>query len=397
MIPYYLLTLVATALTGAGAAFDRQAQRVKQRRAAISEAATRRRGGVAVLEAPAVTRTGRVTRWNPADLLAVAALVVFAGTRDGVGHDFGLYTRLYAGLDPFDWRNELGASPQEFGFTGLSLWLKQHTESPHALFFIASTVAVVPIYAAIKKLSLNPALSVALWILLGFYVSPFVVMRQGMAVALNFWAVTFMGRGKRGWLAYAALNGLAFTFHGSVAIAVVVELLAFRWRPTYRSVVTAVAVGIFAAYVVLRVGFVNSVLTSINPRYETYLSGQVIGSQVQQTHIGLYLQIAFRVGLLCLVVRLIRSAGTPLTGQMSRYFSLALMGLIALVIGTRSVTLARLDDYFSLALIILVPNVLAGRQRTGVLTAGVVAASAVYFAFYVTHYGSLVPYRSWGF
>jgi hypothetical protein len=72
----------------------------------------------------------------------------------------------------------------------------------------------------------------------------------------------------------------------------------------------------------------------------------------------------------------------------------AVMGLFFLIVGLNSVVLARMELYFGVFLVLLIPNRIAER-RCYVAKSGVLALATVYFALYIQHFSTLVPYHSY--
>lgn len=319
------------------------------------------------------------TRWTTFDLAAVLALTTFSAVRFEVGTDWGMYYRIYNRLSPSEWDYQLDGSPQEFGYTLLSLALRSLSDSPFLIFWVTSALAVVPVYVTIKKKSSNPTMSLLLYVLLAFFVSPFNIIRQGVAVSLNFWANSYIDKNKT---MFVLINAVAATFHASAILAAVVQLVVHRWRPSLKQVLLALVAAAVAARYLLNLAPVTNWLIELNPRYETYLTADQAG-------IGTYLILASRLGLLLLALAL--ATGDRDNG---RYMTYVAVGLCFLVLGTESVVLGRMEMYFGIFLVLLIPNQLAGR-RDFTMKAAVVAAAAVYFGFFLQHFGDLLPYRTY--
>ncbi len=209
MIAYYLVGLLA----GAGAKLSHLV------------------GSAQVAGRPS-TRSGTVavgTRWSIFDFVVVTGLVVFAALRSYVGTDYPMYFRLYNSLVPsLPWQPQIDASKQELGYSALSLWARSVSTSPHLIFWLASVLTVVPTYIAIKRKSSDPGLAVLLYVFLTFYISPFNIMRQGIALAFNFLAATFLGRSR---ILFVLLNVIASLFHTTAAVAAIIQLILHKWRP----------------------------------------------------------------------------------------------------------------------------------------------------------------------
>ena len=96
----------------------------------------------------------------------------------------------------------------EVGYTTLSIAVRSLTDFPYAIFWATSILTVIPMYIAIKRSSLDLPFSVAIYMLLAFYVSPFNLVRQGIAIALIFLAHTFFEKNRVLYFVLSALAGL---------------------------------------------------------------------------------------------------------------------------------------------------------------------------------------------
>ncbi|WP_158253300.1 EpsG family protein [Cryobacterium sp. N19] len=364
MLAYYLLTVVLGILSTASRFIDN------------SLVKSRRQPAIALL-------TRQVSlKWNPFDFLVVSVLVAFSALRFEVGTDYAAYASTFSRIQPQYWQETLAHSPQEFGYTVMTLALKLVSESPRLLFWVTSILTVVPIYVTIKKKSLDPTLSILLYVLLAFYVAPFNVIRQGMAIGLNFWASTFLEKNK---IAFCAINFVASLFHVSALLIAVIQLLIHRWRPGIRGLSVLLVLGIASAGLVTNVSALSDLVTLLNPRYESYLLENATG-------IGTFLVIAAKLALLSIAVYL------TLGSNRSPYITYVAFGVVFLFLGTQALVLARIEGYFSIFLILLLPNALmeghlAPKVR-GVVEVLLLVMASVYFAVYLQNYGDLIPYKT---
>lgn len=326
-------------------------------------------------------KTLSATRWTIFDVLIVIALVSFSAMRFEVGSDFKMYSRFYESLYANDWVLQIQASPQEVGYTVLSLFLRQFSDSPHLIFWVTSIITVLPAYAAIKKRSADPTLSLLLYVLLAFFVSPFNVIRQGIAVSLNFWANTFIEKNKP---AFIAINAVAALFHTTAIIIAVVQLIIHKWKPSAKTVVAVIAAAIIGAAGLHSFTFLGEWLNGLNERYDTY-----IGAKSSTAGLGTYLVLAVTLALLLYSARLGNVKAN------STYFMYVLVGVAFLIVGTQAIAISRMHLYFGIFLILLVPNQMQNRAKPGLEKALLVVAAAIYFGFFLANYGGLLPYQTY--
>lgn len=389
MLPYLLLILVAVG----GAAFSQQIVHALAPAPAVSPAP----GRTTLVEEPAeADALAPLRRWTPVDAFVAIALIAFAGLRLRVGTDYDSYVRLFSALEPGYLQRQVDGAPQEPGFTALQIVILGFSDNPRWLFLIASALSIAPVLWVIKRHTLNPTLALALYILLAHYVAPFNVVRQGVAVGLMVWASTYLNR--RHWWMFGIITVAAWSIHSTALIVAVLYVLVMRWRPSARVVIAAVLAGAVASRVLLTWGPITELLIRINPRYDLYLDSAASQSQVAAAGVGTYLQVAVRVALLLFAVWVVHNYDLELTSQERHWFNLAVVGLVLLVLGTQSIVLARLDGYFGIFLVLLLPNLLVRARADIAYAIGLVVASSVFFAFYVTNYSDLVPYHfDWSF
>lgn len=365
MIPYYAITAYAALMGGLSAYISRFF--IAEREKEIAKGAE--------------LKPLRSTRWTIFDWLLVFGLVAFSALRFEVGSDFKMYSRFYESLFPNDWALQIQASPQEVGYTVLSLFLRQFSEEPHLIFWVTSAITVLPAYAAIKKRSADPTMSVLLYILLAFFVSPFNIIRQGIAISLNFWANTFIEKNK---FAFIVINAIAATFHTSVIIVAVIQIVVHKWKPTKKKAVAATILAVVGAAGLHTFTSLAEWLNGLNGRYDTY-----IGSTAASAGLGTYLVLAVTVALL------IYAASLGNVEANGKYFIYVLIGAAFLIVGTQAIAVARMQLYFGIFLVLLVPNQMQNRTNPAIEKIILVMAAAVYFGFYLANYGGLLPYQTY--
>lgn len=350
-------------------------------------------------------------RWNRYDFLLVLILVAFSGLRDGVGTDYRTYVSLFNAIDPDDFVGSLHASPVEAGYTGLSFLVRQFSDDPHAIFWVASSLTVVAFYAAIKYASRDLPFSVLLYLMLAFYVAPFNAMRQGIGVALVFLGIVLV----RSPVARTLLFVAAGFFHYTAWVAAILFLIVELWRPSVRKAAIAIAVLLGLELSVVIVNLIDptllvEALTAVNPRYSSYF--------LEQTGVGAYLVILSRVALLVIAwILLINARGGPALGwQRYRIWLIfAAIETCLLLIGTQAVVISRMALYFSAIWVVLIPNLLwdvsrrseprlrsrlqralvGGVSNSRVIKPAAVVFGGVYLSFYITHYSGLLPYQTY--
>lgn len=319
-------------------------------------------------------------RWNLADIACVSLLVVFSATRLNVGTDYLAYQVAYDRLDPqYDWWQQVELYNQDFGYTILALMTKVVTSDPHAIYWVTSIIAIVPIYATLRKQSIDLPFAVMLYILLCFYVAPFNIIRQGMAFALVFWGYSFIKRSK---IAFIIIGLIAATLHSTAIVVIVIIFVGRYWKPKVWSAVVAFVAASLVAGVIWTVPAVQGVLNTLNERYVGYVDSQESGG------ITVYLMIAIFTVLAILIA-------THGAADRPDWLALVLLGVALLVISTQSPVALRIFNYFGLFVLLALPNALAGKKHGLFWKAAVLVGAAIYFTVYVNTFANLVPYRSY--
>lgn len=364
MTPYILLAASVCLLAGLGGLLEKDARQQRER------------VGIA-------DPSGGGLRASYFDWLAIAALICFAGLRYEVGTDYVTYVSIFNSLSLTDWWAELGESPQELGFTALMLATKAATGTPKTVFWIAAILTVLPTYAILKRYSAYPAFSVALFVLLT-YVTSFNVVRQGVAVALMFWAWSFLGR-KTKW--FVVLTVTAAAMHISAVFAALAFMIAYKWRFNWRSAGIIAAVAVAVTVLAEATSVVSSFLEFFNPRYGAYL-------QSDETGLGAYLMIAAFVVLLLYAV-LVGSAGSPMTDEDQQFAVYLLIGIAFMVAGTQAGVVFRMGYYFLPFALLLVPNRIARTRDSALSGTLILAGASTYYLAHLASFGDVIPYQTY--
>lgn len=383
MTPYFILATVVTALAVLS-------YRVALKQASPAFAGVGRAAGTApaagarraVRAAPGIAEDA-ARRWTIFDLLAVAALIGFSGLRYRVGTDYPNYELVFNSLSGSAWSSAFEESTQEVGYTLMMLVIKQFTDDPRALFWVAAVLTIVPMYLGIKRVSVDPGFSVALFVALE-YAASFNALRQYIAGSLLFLAWTYLGKRN---VVFWVLAAVALSFHTTAILAVAVLLLVRRWRPTLLTTLLFVVGALVVASAVRVAPALLSFLDVLNPRYAGYLESG-------QTGIGSYLQIIAYTAMLVLAV-CVGSRKAPLTRTESQLAVYLLAAIALMIVGTQAIVLTRLAGYFATFAIVLVPNRIARMEDRTAITLFVLLAVGGYFAMDILNYGEVVPYRTY--
>ncbi|MCT1435502.1 EpsG family protein [Dietzia maris] len=305
------------------------------------------------------------------DLVPVTVLVLFVGTRDGVGTDTPTYILLFENLNATSLGAAIEQSELELLYVALTYLVKSLGGGSGTALLLAAVLAVVPTYIAIRRLCANPELALGYYILLGFYGLSFNVVRQAIAMGLILLAYSFIRTKPVVALTLLAASvGFHLTAAVPVAVLIILVLLPRSVRPV------AVLTALVAAAIMLRGGEPISLL--------------------EDNEYGKYLTVSEGLGryLLLIAFVLLIAYALVVTKRLSIEIAMPIIGLIFLVVGLEYVAVGRLGQYFLLFLVIAIGNAREFKlSRAGGTV--VAAAAAIFFVVQTMTLAGLVPYQSW--
>lgn len=350
-------------------------------------------------------------------ILPPAVLIPFmAGRADSVGTDTRMYHGFFRRVETESLVQTLADIPQEFGYVTLMYVVRQWTEDYRVLLTVCGVLTIYPVLLAIRRASSMPVFSLFLYVSLSYYLFAFNGVRQAVALSLVLLAETYRDSHRVVWiLLYVAALG----FHISVVVVFVVMLLARRQRTRPLPFLVA-TVGVSAmGAMIIAVPAIGYLLTSLNERYEGYLSsdeGAGIGTiMVLSIHLGIALFLGLLLhgrdraleadshgrgsddaessgGTVGVLTRAQPGTKSRVNGDLAVYT----LSSGALILALTNVFAGRFEPYFGIFVILCLPNVLTAVQHKhtrGFLVAIVVGAIG-YFCFHTWFYNELIPYES---
>lgn len=321
----------------------------------------------------------RVFRFNFFDIFLAGALVTFSAFRLDVGTDFSTYFRLYSVVDPEDWRSSILDSPQEFGYSILSLITKSIVIDPYAIFWSSAALTISMFFLRLKKIEGSFALAIFLYIVLAYYVFPFNLVRQGIAVSIVFFAESYFRKNK---VLFFVLVAIASTFHTSAIFFVVGYLIALKIRPTLKLVASISLGALLIAGTFLAFPQFGAFLSIFNDRYESALTYGGAG-------LGTFLALAFKAVVIGYVF-VLRSQGCKVN---ELYFVLVIFSMAFTIVGFEVKLATRLGEYFGVFMIPLLVEAISSSRNKMLHYYVIVIVGVAYFTAYLSNYGGLIPYR----
>ncbi|CAI9393652.1 EpsG family protein [Microbacterium sp. T2.11-28] len=369
LIPYFAL---AAAVVGLMVGYDHLGRR------AGSEAGAR--AATPWWATPRAARIGaEICFWT-----GVVIMVVFSGTRRSVGTDYPLYTQLLEQLDPsLPWIGQIQAAPQDPAFVLLSLVTLTVSDGPLLLMLVSAAMTIVPIAIMLRLSRVSTPLAFAFLFLTSLFLFPMNLVRQGIAVALSFFAWRYLDSRRRYfWL----LNLIAATFHVTALVVAAIQYLTRNVRPTrtFYVVVGIAAVALVGAMLLPW----EDILGDVGARYTAY----IVAARANLSAIG----IGTLANLAVRVATVVYTGTAPAADRLAdRWQVYATLSIPFMAIGILLPVAARIELYMIPALVLLLPDVLRRRHAGALHTALLLGIGMGYFALTLVSFYGLLPYDSY--
>lgn len=312
-------------------------------------------------------------------------LILFAGLRNGVGSDYGIYEWLFGVyMDKPIWETLF---EEEGFFWGISSILGFFTKDVLICYIVTTAVTVTLIIKLVSKYSINFSLSMFLYLAMMDYFNAFNGIRQWFAAAIIIAGFPLLLENKK-WK-YCLVILFAYFFHNS-AIVVLPFVFILHWKP--RAGKTYILYLAIFAFFFAFPGATNAILEFIAPEnYKKYFN--------QEWDDGVNI---IRVVVYALPVVLTRIFYDKITENESEkplidlLINLSTIHFMIYVLGTRNTTLARIGVYFSIYNVLLIPYLLRVFKGESRLTAKVLIMLCFFAYLYLLLPvdSNLLPYRS---
>lgn len=327
--------------------------------------------------------------------------VVIAGFRYGVGTDYFSYIAMYnthVKLSLTEFINENGlAEVMFFAIEKLSFLL---FDDPRFMFFVSALLTVGFFYAGVRRLKLKyPGLIYFLYLMAIFPVT-FNAVRQGIAISIIFFALTYILEKKpTKYLLWTLVAGL---FHISALLVLPIYFLG-RFIINIKSKIAInshfteragffIRVSIVSLIISLVCISVFSIVLSIPgfEKYEVYLSfDEDINNNI------------FFVKLLLVMVMIVLNRQTVFKGDVRQnklFLTFAIVEVTLLTLGFVSPFVKRAALYFSPFILLLLPNlidILKGRLVKNMCYILIVLYGITFFtvSYYLLGQADVIPYE----
>jgi transmembrane protein EpsG len=316
-------------------------------------------------------------RFSNLKIISISAFLgIVAALRFQTGTDWTQYVDLFNRINPDSIDNSLYTYIQSPGFVFFQFLIKQFSDDVRVFFFVCSFITTFCFLLAIRKFQAKLPIAIFMYFFLGFYVLSFNAVRQSMAVAIFFLAMSIKPESLK---KYIALIFLASFFHSSALLVGALVFIIERIRINKKNIILILSSS-FIFYSLLQTSLVKNFVSIFDSRYENHLELEAAGT-------GTLLHLMFKLILILLLIYLEKD-------KSDKEFSIYLIfACITLFFATTSWTIGRLEPYFSIFFTVIVSRVL-GKESNRSFLAVVYLATALFFGFYVSFYNGVIPYKT---
>lgn len=315
-------------------------------------------------------------------LIALSFLPMFlvSALRYRVGVDYMSYTYI------FDALNSGGSAHTEWGYSFLNLAVGFFTGNAQWLYAVVAAITLALLFYGVFRFSPDPALSLFLFVTMGYLFSSFNILRQYVSIALVFASLRLIER--RRFVPFVLVVLAAASFHKTAVIMLPLYfLLHLRLKQSYMLMLTLFGCGMIA----LR-GPLTTLL--VNTFYPQYAGTQLI--RPLSTFEFLYYAAVF--GILILLCLRYREAFFSCTLNLILFNAVFYSFLMYLCLSFVP-EINRIAVYIELFVILLIPRLFACEQNRRVRRFYYLVTVLAFLGFFVLTIGiqgrfQVVPYTS---
>lgn len=285
-------------------------------------------------------------------------VMLLAGLRYETGGDWTSYTEIFNSMEPIDqilagngyyysW------SGMEIGYKLLNSVVKFVVDNVQLLFFVVALIISTILFRTIPVYSPLPQLSVLVYFGVLFFALDMIVIRQGMAVAIIFYAYRYIIERKFWYLFGFAV--LASLFHLS---ALIIIPLYFILNRTYSNTLLVSFFLVFNLILILQIRWMSPMLQAglsliINPtlavKLSNYLTNEVYA-------VGRGLTFGFLVNIITFIVLILNRKRLSQYKYFNLFFNIFIAYLFVYSCMSELVEIGnRLKYYFMISFVVLLP------------------------------------------
>lgn len=320
-------------------------------------------------------------KYKFADICMLILLICFSGFRYGIGTDYSMYERIYLSMSTIPislFRTGIGY----YYFSYFLYKILPNTAIP--LFFIISMITCLFIYKFCKKMSINPGMSIFLFICLGYYTASFNVFRQFLSI--SFFVFGYACLKEKNKIKMVILFILSILIH-QVSI---VPICIVWFTRKLRKVINVKVLFLFVLGILIFYDLAYKVVMTLMKSVSIYSN-----SKDFFPGIGTFLQILYYFIILVFIdknkLKIIGRTDSNL--QMVNLF---IISFFIMLLGIKNILFVRLASYLNIFSIILIPELYNIYELKNKKLEKIVyyLFFIIYFFVYIKSFGDVVPYHS---
>ncbi len=341
---------------------------------------------------------GAISKGKPASVFCLITAVMLSLVEGLRSVTVGVDTAFYADwfmeycsitdiTNPASYTGRLGEI--EIGYTILNIIISQFTQNEHVLIFVVSVIICSLHMFFIKKNSVNPVMSVALFFGLNFFFTSMVSWRQIISIAIVSWLYPLLREKRYGMGLLTAI--LAFCFHDT-SILFSIVLAAIHFLPKNKSSSWMILfAGLFGFFTIERI---FEIVLKIIPAYHYYYNAGFLNPHIN-LNIGEMDYFFILLGCALMAVIWIN----PRFHEEKFYYlsNIIAVSVFLIVYGMRINEMFRMVYYPKYFYILLIPEMVqkfSGKNRD-IMKIFVYTACLMFFLYFLFHNpGDTIPYAS---
>lgn len=321
-----------------------------------------------------------ITKKGIVILIFITIIVMSVLRKQTVGGDLDNYENSFLLWKDYSIQQVFGVRNCNIGFVFLNWIVGKFTNSVYGLMIVSAIITYGLWFLVIKQFSTNISMSAVIYFALGGFANLFSGLRQALAVALLFYGVANLVKGKI--LKFFFWFFLAVSVHSTALVGILYVLIVMtKKKDMFCLKIVTLIMGIM---LVATVGIpVLLDLYRVNDWHDRVVQGQG----------GMLLLFATAVMLACYIG--IRNHRYTVQNINQISFNSCLVGTIIQILALSFATLTRLTDYFFCFFTILIPNLLMKESHgRDWIAMGILSVALVYFGYGIyLDLSGIVPYE----
>ena len=320
-------------------------------------------------------------KYKISDIGMLILLICFSGFRYGIGTDYSLYEGIYLAMSNIT----MSLFRTGIGYYYFSYFLyKIFPNTAIPLFFIIAMCTCLFIYKLCKKMSINPGMSIFLFICLGYYTASFNIFRQFLSISFFLYGYVCLKEKKK--IKMVTLFILSILIHQVSIVPIFIVLLTKK----FKKVINVKNLFLVALVILIFYNLAYKLVMTLMKSVSIYSN-----SKDFFPGIGTFLQILYYFIILIFVeknkLKIISRREDNL-----QIVNLFIISFFIMLLGIKNILFVRLASYLNIFSIILIPELYNIYNIKNKKLEKIVyyLFFIIYFFAYINAFGDVVPYHS---